>query len=408
MPPVQPTIYAVVFHLFGVKTLAAARCIIVLKWLAVTLCAYNLAVCARRYRLKDPWKLILIFALFVFNQFEWFFQHLMDIWLITLLFSLALRCIAELAEGPPRAWHLFFALFLPITNPALSLAFFVAIVARFGKKREIWILFLALLLPVVGWGVRNKVVLGRAYPIKSNLWFEFYLSNACAPLGHLRTSVIVGHHPFGGDRYTARQIASDGEVKFLDHYRDVSFRLIRDEPGTVLRRIGQRLFYIFVFHHQSHNIVPARTLLGEDDLRVLIKAGLAHQFFPDSPHYWLAVDEPLSEVEKSFDALELREPEKAWESFLQTRTELKQNRREPGYILWGLAYGLLPTLGILVGFLRFGLRSPDFTSAVVLYLVYLTPYILVSYASWYSLMALPVQAWLVWRAFFTNGLTSEA
>ena len=79
----------------------------------------------------------------------------------------------------------------------------------------------------------------------------------------------------------------------------------------------------------------------------------------------------------------------------------------PADILWGLCYGLLPTLAILVGSFKGAYRDRRFFQPAMLYLIYMFPYVLISHNERYQVASLSLQVWLVWYVFFSEKVFSR-
>ncbi len=78
-----------------------------------------------------------------------------------------------------------------------------------------------------------------------------------------------------------------------------------------------------------------------------------------------------------------------------------------GQRIRGLLYASLPVGLLLIGLLRGGWRIPSFRQAMVLYIAYFLPYILISNYERYQLGAIGLQVWVVWLTTFSGLLERE-
>ena len=402
MPPFLVCIYALVFWLFGVKTIASGYTFLGLKVLALVLSIYQLMLISKELpmRFRPAFLTPLGLLAFLGHQAS-LLQSIMDQAFIMLLSALTLRCLFELGRETPKTWHLLFAFLLPLSSPNLTLGFiFLVILTNFKAKRHqrhhlkcLLGVFFAILI----WAARNTIILGAPVPSKSNLWFEFYLSNVLAPQGHLSTQIMHRAHPFDGRTNAAAELKIMGEVEFDKHYRRICLNYIKLHPDEFLRKLGGRAFSALIQLRPIDNILKSGVPLKAHDLRVLNDQGFIERYFWSPNEYsWLLSELPPHYSQAIFAKLELEDPERA--AFSLADNQRKLQKTMSAFSLWGCAYSLLPSLAILVGFFRFGPRNLIHGQGTILYLLFLAPYILVSHSERYQTSALIFQIWLLWLA----------
>lgn len=111
-------------------------------------------------------------------------------------------------------------------------------------------------LAVTPWILRNRIVLDRWIPVKSNAQYELWLSNLIDDDGLLDSS-LAAVHPFSGASAERDEYVSVGEVAFIAKRGDAVNRLIRDNPNQYVYRVWKRfqasLFFLKPFHAQAEN-----------------------------------------------------------------------------------------------------------------------------------------------------------
>jgi len=169
-----------------------------------------------------------------------------------LLTSAACVCLKR-AYSP--GWSLAVGVFAGIAaylNPVLG-AVYLAWVAWIGRplghlSRQVLPLWLAPLLMITPWTVRNLVVLGGLFPVRDDLGLELYVSyNDCAPYGFLasiRNSCIQRFHP-NSSVEEALAVRAMGEYQYnRDRFR-TAVQWVRFHPGKATALTAQRIWYFW-------------------------------------------------------------------------------------------------------------------------------------------------------------------
>jgi hypothetical protein len=332
VPPGVVSIYALIFKFFGVRTYAAGLALLALRAAVLTAAIWCLTEAARLLVPEGPkvTALITISAIGLFGHFNWLTQRCTDQWVIILVSALAILCLEQIQTGPVRPWQMLFAFLLPVTVPAVGLGFGIVLCWQALRRSRVSLsLLLAFMLSVGCWSVRNLATMGAPFLIKSNLGFEFFLSNPCSETGLLETEVHFANHPLYPQNRSSQEIRRLGEAEFCRVYRRRAIEFIQENPQVFLGRVSKRAANALLYCRFSGS------------------------------------------------------------SILEQRVR-------------GLAYALFPTVLLVFGLFRGGWRVPTFRNAVVLYLAFLFPYILVSHAERYQLGAIGLQVWIVWVTLFSG------
>ncbi|ODT62902.1 hypothetical protein ABS71_15060 [bacterium SCN 62-11] len=361
MPPLLPCLYALVFCIFGVKSLASALVLSLLRCLSGGLCLYWVLGWFPKPRSQQ-----LVFTLAVFGSaLDWPHQlaDLNDIWWTQLWLCLALR-LALQRRGRP--WM---ALPLVLASPAAALTMAVASLPELLlRRRRAWLLLAWAGLGMLAWGARNQLVLGHPYPIKSNFWFDYQLANQWDDDGVLTLSTVDTAHPVKPNG-VQREFLRLGEASFLEQLRP------QVAAGEWLRRCLRRGRNAFLDLSWEVDEAPAQGL-DEAQLEQARRRGLL--VVKEIGPVWLFL-------------------ERAVEDEPAGRLAARQGRRNGwGDFLWAYWFTLLPALAAL----RLGRSHPRL---VVCYLAFLSPYLLVQHYARYQVSSLFLQLLLEGLALEQEG-----
>ena len=395
MPPLLAFIYAFAFFILGTRSHAAAMACCLLKCLALGFCFYLLLQWARQLAgPRGQWAAALLALVEVFLDRHRLFGGLNDEWLVNLASCLALYLLLELAQHRERAlafpgWPVVLsALALPLISPTCTLGLGVGCVTlalssrREGRPlRPILVVLLLCSLSTAMWTIRNRVVVGGFYPIKSNLWFDFLEANLWDDDGILSASFAIHFHPFNRnpiqDRYNLL-----GERDFL--------RTARTEVAQIsLRRWASRCRNRIVncaFRLQSDQDCWHAVGLRIQDRGPLIRAHLAYSF-PDADIWTYCYWDP-AEVDAELRSLQLPDTDRLIKSrhLACDAVSLRQSRWD--FVLWSYWLTLLPTLASLVlvfdGLRRSRRSNTTSFLCLTVYWTFFVPYILVSHTARYQ------------------------
>jgi hypothetical protein len=269
--PVLPSIQSIFMALGGIRLAVIA--IASLQNLSLIFMGWLVLRSAARCRWQHaPVVSLVLFLALTWSHFSSSYQFTHDAWLIMMLvgvlFYLADRLwTRSFGRRSTILWGLVGGaamLSAPVFGPVwLALSALVAVRSRRARPFVVSCAIAAAIM--TPWIVRNALVFGRFIPVKSNLFFEVYQSNALARDGVLRDET-GNTHPFrvaGTERSHYRKL---GETAYLDEYRVRSFEFIRNDPVGYLARVKNRLLaatvvYYPFFRDDSKRQVLVRSLI---------------------------------------------------------------------------------------------------------------------------------------------------
>lgn len=121
--------------------------------------------------------------------------------------------------------------------------------SRHMRANVTWVALAAVIsiAVVVPWTIRNRVVMGRWMPVKSNAIYELWQSQVLDDDG-LLDSGSAYQHPWGSDSKQRREYMSLGELGFLDARKDPTWESIKETPLNFINRVlvrfhGATLYY---------------------------------------------------------------------------------------------------------------------------------------------------------------------
>jgi hypothetical protein len=246
MAPVLPTIQGILLVLGGIDLAVVAivflqnSTLVFTGWLV-------LRAAGRCVWPRAPVVSLVLFYGATWASFYSCYQFTHDVWLIMLLVGVLVYLTdrfwtSSFGRSATTCWGLVGGVAMlsaPVFGPVwLALTALLARSSRRGRALAVSLLVAAVV--ITPWIVRNAIVFGRFIPVKSNLAFEFYQSNALERDGVLRDETRRSH-PFespGRERIRYREL---GEMAYLDEYRARSLELIRRDPSGYLARVKNRL-----------------------------------------------------------------------------------------------------------------------------------------------------------------------
>lgn len=101
---------------------------------------------------------------------------------------------------------------------------------------------------VTPWTIRNRIVLDRWVPIKSNAMFELWQSQ-CLDEDGVLDSVSTSQHPWPSSGEARKLYSELGEVRFIEKHRDEVLAAIARAPIDFLDRVFNRWCAASVYYH---------------------------------------------------------------------------------------------------------------------------------------------------------------
>jgi hypothetical protein len=245
------------------------------------------------------------------------------------------------------------------------------------------------------WGGYNYYRMGRFIPSKSNLWHELYLSNYHDDDGIPTSSTFRVHH-LGADPAYLKLYFSQGEVRTMEMFRDKFLKFLAEQPGVYAEKVKNRFVWALIWSENKEdydNRTPAMPLHTEE----MQKLKAAKLILPDTKELsggrWtpaITYDEQtfIAKIQK----LGLQNEQVLIGDWKQSRTEWLAWRNRPVTLIQTLIESFIPFLCFVFGLLIKSIRNNRvFITALLMYLVYLAPYILVSHYYRYHLPLIPLQ-----------------
>ena len=286
-PPVFPAVLAGLFWIFGIKTLAALRALLVLDalWAAATvwflLAALDLA---GRPRAK-PWLVGTLLALIALHQAA-LGPWLTTAWFVAMLDAALLAAALGVWHGRGAGWRWLLTLvcgLLPLTHvgsglaaAAIVLLLAVRAIRRDGARASLALIppAVAGLLAVGGWTARNYAVFGQFIPLKSAGAFEVWLAEEQTPDGVLTDAVMIAHHPLAAPAVQA-DYTRLGERSFLAAYAPRARAALAAGPARWWRHVLARARNVFVYCDNTPSALSVKHATSPADAARLVQAGLA-------------------------------------------------------------------------------------------------------------------------------------
>ncbi len=405
MPPLFVFLLAGVFQLFGIKTIASMWVVFIVKYIALAASVYFLLSVARLAG-YERFKLLLglLYVLLIYFNRDASFRSLHDEWL-----NLSLACWMLYAFSVQSSDHankalqhlVILAILLPLTNPALTLAFavtetWVFLRTRASTPHRRWVsfgmAFTLLAASTFVWTFRNYQVFGRLIPIKSNFWYDFYQANALDDDGLTTNETFAKYHLINRNE-TQEKYLIEGETRFTESYQALSEEWISGHQPQLLANVSRRAVSSFVYSHYVEDIPHATPeVISPQDINILQREGLV--FMDESSVvYWVSITLSQREFEDRISRLNLSDQSAVLQDWLNQRAALEAHKRSWKIVLKSLFLTLIPSLCILTGSMIEKIRkNPVFIIAITMYLTSLAPYILVSFYRRYQVPLIGLQS----------------
>lgn len=273
MPPLLVWIQAGLITLFGGDRYWVMLAVVSLKTLLLCVCGF--AVVRHGWRKSDGWIAFGVFAVFLVSEFWACFSFTHDGWLIlagvtATLFGLThierLASSGQLTIGKVVAWGSLGG-FVALSSPVAGFTWAVATTLCLWRlaPRSLVVAAMMSIFVVTPWAVRNKVVLGRFVPIKSNVFFEFDQSLVLDSDGLLDWRTMSKHPYHAGPEQDA--YIEMGEIAYLKTKQERFRSHASAHPDEFWGKIRNRLIATTLFpagfseFSQPSPALPLRWLL---------------------------------------------------------------------------------------------------------------------------------------------------
>lgn len=414
MPPVYVFFMTGLFYLFGIKSAAALWVMFIFKYAGITLSLIMLLIVVdkagyARYR----YLLIPLFLGPLYLNRTTFFLELHDVWLNMFLSCLMLYTFAGQIYDKSRISHILLftlAFVLPVTSPSLALAFITfetgyfltqtyhltrnkfserMPIYQFDDFRKLWrqkdlrrfiLIAVIFAFSTLLWTYRNYQVFGLFIPIKSNLWFDFYQTNVIDPDGIVSYETFRNYHPVHVDSLRTRYNAH-GEADFLAEYKPLSFLAVQRNPYKILQNITHRASNAFLFVSNPNDTLPLDIKSADPtDLAKLFQIKLIYVNDGQPVPLWTSLTMPQEEFMAHIQSLNLTHETTFIQDWVERRRDLERRDTRWLNVIKSISISLIPFCCLVLGMILSEVRANKvFVVAATIYLVYLTPYILVSH-----------------------------
>ncbi len=247
MPPLLVWIQAGLIQLFDGDRFYVMLVVVLMK--TVVLCGCAALVASQGMASRTGWfGFGVIAAYFIAECYSGFaFTH--DSWLI-------LACVTGTLVGlswvqrsitagnwtlsKTLGWGAFGGL-AALASPVAGFAWAVGTtIAMVRQQTAMWLVAACVsIVAVTPWAIRNKIVLGKFVPIKSNVFFEFDQSLAVDSDGLLDWSTFKLHPYHAGEEQDAYK--EMGEIAYLETKRQRFLSQLAASPGEFRRKVRNRL-----------------------------------------------------------------------------------------------------------------------------------------------------------------------
>jgi hypothetical protein len=276
MPPLYPFFLALLIKLFH-STLAVACIIVFLK--NVVLVVAGLVIYGTAQRTARTMKAscaVAVYIALLLNDFRSFFQITHDTWLvlffITTIFPLAVYLRKHGGTlTTALIWGLVGGLSM-LASPVVGVVWCALWLAVLVKKKSVRMQFVSLSVCLVlfsPWIIRNYAVFGRFIVMKSNLFFDAYFVNyELGKDGLIDGPTFLEKHPvWQAQEDPEAPYRKQGEVRFLETYKQKLFDALSRDPYTYLRNIKNRLFAALFIYYPLDDC--SRALVGRSIIHAL-------------------------------------------------------------------------------------------------------------------------------------------
>jgi hypothetical protein len=247
MPPLLVWIQAGLIWLFNGDRYWVMLAVVSLKTLV--LCACGAAIVRQGWRNRNGWMAFGVFTAFIVSEFFACFAFTHDGWLILAGVTatvFGLPVIDRLARSGDLkliaiiAWGISGGL-IALSSPVAGFTWAVGTTLCLIRRAPLGLVVAAVtsMAVVTPWAIRNKVVLGRFVPVKSNVFFEFDQSLALDSDGLLDWNTMGSHPYHAGTEQDA--YVQMGEIAYLDTKKERYLTQLKSKPSEFRRKVRNRL-----------------------------------------------------------------------------------------------------------------------------------------------------------------------
>ncbi len=356
------------------------------------------------------------------------FEKISDLWITVFFTSLFLYAYFNFygREKPKGFWLLIFVFaFSPLVNPSYTLGFvsvvFCAFLNQFVKgldpmtdnktstisrffKNLLSVSFykhlvfaLVLFLSIGLWSYRNYIVFDKFIPSKSNMWFEFHLTNIIDTDGQLSFSTSYRGHP-NARKDLREEVKKLGEIEWVEKYHKSSLEYLESNFDDYLDNVSFRLYNAFIFMENDMDVVQ---IVDVGEFSTVDKTNLSDNKLI-SGNEWICLFYSEGQIKEIFNRIGIIEKELIFSDWENARQVYYNKKYSPSNLVRSIFMSLIPLICIIALFFIPKIRKkPLYIILVTLYFVYLTPYILISHQIRYQRPLFLIQVVLVYLFIIT-------
>jgi hypothetical protein len=206
------------------------------------------------------------------------------------------------------------------------------------------------------------------------MWFEFYLTNIIDTDGQLSYSTSFRGHPVAS-KQMQQEIKEQGEVKWVKKYEEISKDYLKNDFNDYMKKVKFRLFNAFIFVENDLDVVESRFLaeMESGEKEKLTAHNLVFE------NLWISLFMDEEAFKDTLDVLGMQDPVPIINDWEKAKKSVELGKLSIPNLIRSSFMSIVPFLCIVFAlFIKELRRNPLYLASVILYFIYLLPYILIS------------------------------
>ena len=269
MPPALPYVLAGLYWVTGDNREIVVEIVICIKCLIVAFTC--LIVVRESRRLGRGWLGYVVVVAGLATHFHAMFQRTHDEWILLLMVDFTWLLTVRFWT-PPRVTFAavgcgVFGGVAALCSPVAGLTWAVMTAVRWFPRncssawtrgeairrcKPLAIAALCSIVTITPWMVRNRLVMGKWIPIKSNGIYEIWQAQCLDDDGILDTDTFASH-PWASSGAQRTEYVAKGELQFIDARWPAVRDSVKETPQELLARIGNRLLAACLWYTPSNH-----------------------------------------------------------------------------------------------------------------------------------------------------------